>query len=992
MPRYCLLAAFLVFLLICSSLSRAQSTTLCVVSVRDYESESDHPCQDSCPGNLARLQDVQEIVDQYRQVELHLVMCSAEYNSSDISRLQFANLQSITISSVNRSSLNCQGEVSGLRFDHVRSIDIRGVTFNQCGFEINDVDFNYNINFTVGVYIADSTNICIRDVAIIGTPGIGLALLNNSGFVNITDSQLIENHAMNCSKPGSGVFIMSNSSQLNHFENCDFAKNRADSGSQEYFNDVNWRLFVRGGGMNIFFGANLSNIHLFIVGCRFIANGAKHGGALHLLLQDPGENVEIEVVRTCFENNKASKIAGAVYIKCSTPVAQNHIKFSSCNFIRNKGERGVGVFILLTPNYKYLRENYIFSFLGCNWTNNDALHGSGVMIEPYIPRSGDLRSSELPVSLFRDCSFVRNTFNRSREEIFASYNISYYSTGIIHVNTFTIMFQGMTSFTQNQDTAVYLFSSTLKIFNHSTIIFDRNYGYQGGAINMHGLATIYLNDNVFLNFTNNSVIDKGGAIYHSSPGNPSHFSDKNCFIQYVGQEQDVNHRNITLVFDSNTKVNVLSDTKFDYTRQSLFLFSVEPCCNIYRKEKYEIMNVLNMIGSFQFKQTDDKISTSASQFEVGNLPTTFIPGIERELNILLLDDLNVTITPPVYKVVMFWPHDGSIAVDPGYAITTNNKIKLIGRPGAKGKVELVLLTKPSMSLTFNIFLETFPPGYVFEQENAVCVCSANTNGRLYLGVMRCNATTDEASLIHGYWAGYVDENGTHSFRTSACPLGYCGNRRNDRSEIPLPYMEESLNDEICSDNRMGIICSECKNSTSVLYQTFECKAPYHCNLGLLFFTLSQILPVTVLFLVVILFDLQLTTGSVNGLLFFVQLFKTLSVSANNFIHFPNFTRVLQDILNFIVSIFNLKFFYLPQLSFCLFEGATSLDVIAFDYITVLYSLLLIVFTVLIVNLRCNRVKRILQILRRKKFCFLNQSFTVCLDSWLCVIPKQLPQL
>ena len=608
------------------------------------------------------------------------------------------------------------------------------------------------------------------------------------------------------------------------------------------------------------------------------------------------------------------------------------------------------------------------------------------MIEPYIPRSGDLRSSELPVSLFRDCSFVQNTFYRSRQEIFANYNISYYSTGIIHVNTFTIMFQGMTNFTQNRDTAVYLFSSTLEIFNHSTIIFFRNYGYQGGAINMHGLATIYLNDNVFLNFTNNSALDKGGAIYHSSPGNPSHFSDKNCFIQYVGQERDVNRRNITLVFDSNTKVNVtetvLSDTKFDYTRQSLFLFSVEPCCNIYRKEKYEIMNVLNMIGSFQFKQTDDKISTFASQFEVGNLPTTFIPGIEKELNILLLDDLNATITPPVYKVVMFWPHDGSIAVDPGYTITTNNKIKLIGSQGAEGKVELVLLTKPSMGLTFNIFLEKCPPGYVFEQDNAVCVCSANTNGRLYLGIKRCNATTHQASLVHGYWAGYVDENGTHSFRTSSCPLGYCGNRRNDRSEIPLPYMEDSLNDEICSNNRMGVICSECKNSTSVLYQTFECKAPYHCNLGLLFFTLSQILPVTVLFLAVILFDLQLTTGSLNGFLFFVQLFKTLSVSANNFIDFPVFTRVLQDILNFIVSIFNLKFFYFPQLSFCLFEGATSLDVIAFDYITVFYSLLLIVFTVLMVNLRCNRVKRILQILRRRKRVLFSQSVIHGLSGFL----------
>ena len=83
----------------------------------------------------------------------------------------------------------------------------------------------------------------------------------------------------------------------------------------------------------------------------------------------------------------------------------------------------------------------------------------------------------------------------------------------------------------------------------------------------------------------------------------------------------------------------------------------------------------------------------------------------------------------------------------------------------------------------------------------------------------------------------------------------------------------------------------------------------------------------------------------------------------------------------IVSIFNLKFFNLPTFSYCLFKGANSLDVIAFDYVTVVYSLLLIVFTVVIMNLRCNKLNRLLQKLNGKRV-HLSQSIIHGLSGFL----------
>ena len=187
-----------------------------------------------------------------------------------------------------------------------------------------------------------------------------------------------------------------------------------------------------------------------------------------------------------------------------------------------------------------------------------------------------------------------------------------------------------------------------------------------------------------------------------------------------------------------------------------------------------------------------------------------------------------------------------------------------------------------------------------------------------------------------------------------------------------------------SKNRHGIICAMCKNGMSVFYRaqtTFPCKEETHCNFGILFYLISQIIPVTILFLIVILFDIQLTTGALNGFIFYTQIGDSLSLTGNNFIIFPSPIQTLLKILDFIISMFNLKFFNAQPFSFCVFKGATSLDVIAFDYITIVYSLFLILFTILVTNTRCYQVSKVFKKLNRKKL-LLSQSIVHGLSGFL----------
>jgi len=53
-----------------------------------------------------------------------------------------------------------------------------------------------------------------------------------------------------------------------------------------------------------------------------------------------------------------------------------------------------------------------------------------------------------------------------------------------------------------------------------------------------------------------------------------------------------------------------------------------------------------------------------------------------------------------------------------------------------------------------------------------------------------------------------------------------------------------------------------------------------------------------------------------------------------------------EVYQFAYRFFNLDFFGITPLSFCLWQGATTLDILAFKYITITYALLLVLLTVL----------------------------------------------
>ena len=212
-------------------------------------------------------------------------------------------------------------------------------------------------------------------------------------------------------------------------------------------------------------------------------------------------------------------------------------------------------------------------------------------------------------------------------------------------------------------------------------------------------------------------------------------------------------------------------------------------------------------------------------------------------------------------------------------------------------------------------------------------------------------------MLPGFWAGL---NNQEELLTSECPFcTYYVNNESDSSEfeVLLPQTYSELSKTICGETRMGMVCGICQDNYTVHFHSpgFLCKPeePVGCRLGWLFYILSELVPVTAVFITVLVLNVSFTSGAINGFILFSQLLGSLDIYAGGITVFSvvenaGFSRAMQG-LRIFYGFFNLDFFNTNPLSFCLWKGASALDMLAFKYVTILYAVLLAVAVVIIMN-------------------------------------------
>ena len=510
---------------------------------------------------------------------------------------------------------------------------------------------------------------------------------------------------------------------------------------------------------------------------------------------------------------------------------------------------------------------------------------------------------------------------------------------------------------KNNSSALYLGSSTAIFDKYSVVNFSDNSGYSGGAIHQSA-SVVYVSDNSRVYFSRNTAYDKGGAIYQHSYEVYIFDYSRTCFIDYVNNEIDVEKRNISVEFLQNKAGTGNNVSGYGH---SIYASSLLPC---YTRFSFSASNlsidIFNQIGNFTFiPENELDVVTAVNHsdiYESGSHWSYFIPGKETQLLYDDVDDLNKSVSTDYLVTIQNKP-GATIRTSQSYShIAGDQTLALYGKVRDHATIILSSTTARQIALSFEVEMQPCPPGFIQQnlleekEKSGPCICSVDTKSQ-YLGIKSCNLTSLQAYRTRGIWIGYKanQSESEDSLISCFCPPGFCSSE--DNLLLPSTANREELNERVCTDSRKGVLCGHCNDDFSVYMHSleFSCKPNKHCELGWIFYILSNMLPVTIIFLVIIIFNIPFTSGAINGFIFYCQVVSMFHVSADDSIEFPSSAQTLNRVSSFIYLAHNLFPFVLDELSFCLWEKATALDVLAFSYVTLVYSFTLVIVVILVMN-------------------------------------------
>ena len=194
--------------------------------------------------------------------------------------------------------------------------------------------------------------------------------------------------------------------------------------------------------------------------------------------------------------------------------------------------------------------------------------------------------------------------------------------------------------------------------------------------------------------------------------------------------------------------------------------------------------------------------------------------------------------------------------------------------------------------------------------------------------------------------------------------------------VPLPSDPLQLNNYTCTQyNQKGLLCAKCVEGygPAVHYFTFHCTdcSQLSTMSATALYLVLYLLPITVLFVLVITFRLNLIGGPMLGYLVFCITHIVTIVSQQGLYYsiknmLSPFLQVVFDISNTLSAFWVLQFFQFAIKPFCISEELEYIHVILFHYLSALYPLLLILMTYLCIHLHAQGFRPI--VLLWKPFC------------------------
>ena len=891
--------------------------------------------------------------------------------------------------------VNCNNQ-SGLSFLGSHDIYVFDLVFDKCLMEHNSTSFipsnsEQRLRFYCALYFSGCSNVTIIGVDVRYSNATAMTLYDVNGHVSIINSSFHDNQVRN-GNGGGGLYIeftyenpdnynTTNSTANYNIYNCDFTDNVANVSNLTYtlfiqpINNSHFS-FSRGGGISIYLKGNAHHKNISITKCRVIGNHAYWGAGIFAEFQDSSNHNNFIVDSSIICNNINPQLnknsgtggggvrTGYIFYEPNT-TNNNLILFRNCQISRNIAYWGGGVSFRTCPEQQVLEASNKLSFINCTLEYNVARLGSAIDLTVWHGLPAGLFS---PI-IITDCKLLHNS---------ASYTYdsnTLIGKGALFIDTIPVKFTGGKNiFERNSGSAIAVVSAAVQLHTNASISFSHNFGDKGGAIALLGASWITVYENTNLMFYNNVANDKGGAIYVMSIGEHDLISSRSCFIRYFDSTKYLLDWKTNFTFVDNEAI---------VAGNSVYTTTLLPC--IWTASNASSYNLLEatkkLFNDTPFYYLSNKsmnrseIATAASHFNAGNI-TELFPGQLKKLAINITDDKGNDASS--YTGFLVVTNNNMSALN--YTVKNNHifnqLIRLYGDFNASGNLTLLTTSTTSYHIKVPVSIRLCPPGlcrYIINNTN-VCGCNC-ISSRAYQGVAVCDPDQYQSSIAPLFWAGYVDGKygDDRYFVTAYCPSGFCST--NTTKKFFNNYKE--LDTTIClPQKRTGILCGKCISNTSVYSSSIvsicgECKNLHHGKyFGLLQFTLYEILPLILFFLFLVTFNVSLTSGPLNGFIFFSQVIS--SVAAYN----HQFTIRKNSILLF-YGIWNLDFLEVILSPYCLMRDWTTLDMFAFHYISAIIPLILILIVIVMMNYGktiCFPLIRLCQNCHLQcPFCFMNSK-------------------
>ena len=882
--------------------------------------------------------------------------------------------------------VNCVRErntSTGLTFFRIdTSITIKHVWFYGCGVLQNSTSTHIAgdqssssehefLLFHAGLYFLLCKNLLLYHVWVTNSTGVGVVMYSTVGknvlsYCNFSSNK-VPDDMKSVFSGGGGLYLEfsfclpGNFSRYNstsdkcyvpkeyvsdsvyHIFNCIFMNNTARNRNSKVTakNAIPHArehvAFGHGGGLSVYFKGEAHNNTIIINNSRIIHNRALWGGGALVEFQD---NSSYNVFHMCSSiveddwtphNILKSKGTGGGGMRLGyllfgrhLHVHNNNMSFDNCSFNSNKAYWGGGVSFYVSREQGEADPTNGLEFKNCNWTSNKARHGVAIDLSVWHVVS---KGAIVQVT-FINATIVSHHYFQAKG--------STVGIGTLYIDTVPTVFQGYTNFTSNHHSALAATTTSIDFFDSA--IFFRNSGQKGGAIALFGFAFIRVHNGVSMTFIDNTAGLKGGAIYSELVGEHELISSRNCFVRYANITVAPDDWNATFTFLNNTANGIPN---------SIFTTSILPCVlgGAY-SPAYDSLNtnstqvlcwnkhwIYNDSTSSHY--CSDQIQTAAGVYTQSSYTMSVIPGERKSLPIQMIDDFNRNATDGMVLSASIKSHySNKVQLDNAWKYIPDNTIKLFGQPNETVLVDFYTVGPRVVYTQANVTLLPCPPGYYATscetdgkclKSSIVCICGDYR-------FITCLENFGSRLKFKGTWIGYYNGN----LVVGRSPYTY-------RVNTTLPQNPADLNKQLCRDpsHRQGILCGQCSSgyAPSINSGSFECVkcTGTKAKLGWLLFIATKFVPLTIFFVILVVFNISLTSGPANAFIFYSQIITTCFGLYTFSIKYQTLKRsyvVLYDI-------WNLNFFDAIIPNYCLHSEMKVATVIALDYLVAVYPLLLI---------------------------------------------------